>query len=90
MKGSPMHQIGRVAMRQEGANWNAYYAMTDTMEGAVFLGSLPMRFAENPKRKEAFLTLIRDCVADLIEEKIGQRPTWKEPVAAPEHERTKE
>jgi hypothetical protein len=85
-----MKQIGRVAMRQEGANWCAYYAEPDTMEGASFLGSMAMKLVENPVRKEAFLALIRECVADLLEEHIGQRPAWNQPIPAPEHERTKE
>ena len=26
-----MQQIGRLAMRKEGGNWNAYYALPDSM-----------------------------------------------------------
>jgi hypothetical protein len=85
-----MKKIGRIAMRVEGTNWNAYYALEETLDGAVFLGSLPMRFAEKPVRKEAFLSLMRECLGDLMEELIGTRPEWKKPQPAPEHERTKE
>ncbi len=28
-------KIGRLAMRHEGNFWNAYYAMPDTMDGAI-------------------------------------------------------
>ena len=40
------YDIGRLAMRVEGELWSAYYAMPNTMEGAVFLGSIAMRFSE--------------------------------------------
>ena len=43
-----------------------------------------------PERKEAFLHMMREIVADIIEEKTGERPTWGEPVTAPEHERAGE
>jgi hypothetical protein len=82
--------IGRLAMRHEGDNWNAYYATPDTMEGAVYLGSIAMRFVVGyPQRKEAFMDLMRDGVSDLIEEETGERPIWpngEQP--APEHERS--
>ena len=81
-------RIGRLALRQEGNNWNAYYARDDSMEGAVFLGSLCMAFATNPKRKQQFMDLMRECVADLIEEASGVRPVWGGPERAPEHERS--
>lgn len=81
-------EIGRLALRHEGATWNAYYAMPGTMDGAIFLGSIAMRFVEDVKRKNAFMDMMREAVSDLIEEKTGQRPTWpKGAEPAPEHER---
>lgn len=80
-------QIGRLALRQEGDNWNAYYAREETMDGARFLGSLCMAFAADPKRKEQFMHLMRECVADLVEEATGIRPVWGGAHTAPEHER---
>lgn len=61
------------------------------MDGAIWLGSIAMRFVEDDKRKLAFMAMMRDAVGDLIEEQTGQRPTWPEPGghAAPEHERTR-
>jgi hypothetical protein len=36
-----MTQIGRLALREEGEWWNAYYyAMPGTMDGALHLGSI--------------------------------------------------
>lgn len=82
-------KVGRLAMRHEGANWNAYYALTDTMADAIPLGSIAMRFiVGNPARKTAFMDFMRDAVSDLIEEKTGVRPVWPDgPQAAPERER---
>lgn len=82
-------KIGRIAMRHEGAMWNAYYAMPGTMEGAIALGSIAMRFiTENVDRKNAFMDMMREAVSDLIQEQTGARPTWPEGVqVAPEHER---
>ena len=83
-------QIGRLALRHEGKFWNAYYAMPDTMKGAITLGSIAMRFIENnPERKAAFMDLMREGVADIIEDATGTRPTWpNDPEPAPESERS--
>lgn len=82
-----MKQIGRLALRVEGDNWNAYYALSDTMDGALFLGSLRMGIARIPERKQQFMALMRDAVSDIIEERVGTRPDWGGPTPAPEHER---
>jgi hypothetical protein len=82
-------QIGRLAMRHEGKFWNAYYAMPSTMEDAIFLGSIAMRFVEQPDRKDAFLAMMREAVSDIIEETTGTRPSWPDgPQRAPESERS--
>jgi hypothetical protein len=85
----PSVKIGRLAMRHEGTFWNAYYALPDTMDDALPLGSIAVRFiAGNEERKTAFMSLMREAVSDLIEEQTGQRPTWPEGVQpAPHHER---
>ena len=82
-------QVGRLSLREEGENWNAYYAQVGTMEGAIFLGSIKMKFVfAHQERKEAFMHLMRDAVGDLIEEATGIRPVWGGPESAPEHERS--
>jgi hypothetical protein len=81
------HQIGRVALREEGDRWNAYYATPDSMEDAILLASIRISAVQNPDRKQAFMDLVRNIVADTIEEATGQRPIWNEPQVAPEHER---
>jgi hypothetical protein len=90
MKLKKMEQIGRLAMRREGAFWNAYYAMPDTMEGAILLGTIAMEFVEGHQdRKDIFMSLMKEAVTDIIEDKTGTRPEWPEPPhRAPEHERS--
>lgn len=82
------NQIGRLALRVEGDNWNAYFAIPGTMDGAVFLASIRMALVQNRDRKQAFMDLMRDVVADIIEQQTGERPSWNEPTGAPEHERS--
>lgn len=84
-------QVGRVAFRTEGDNWNAYFAMPDTMKGAIYLGSMRFTLVTRDDRKDAFIALMRECVGDLMEETMGRRPVWPlPPQKAPERERTKE
>ena len=81
-------QMGRLAMRRENSLWVAYYALPDTMDGALFLGSIRMAAVENnQKRKEAFMAMMKDLVSDIIAEKLGERPTWSGPKPAPNSER---
>lgn len=84
-----MQQIGRLALRHEGENWNAYYALPGSMKEPVFLGSIRfMAIANNPERKQSFMQMMREIVSDIIESKTGVRPTWGGPVSAPEHEKS--
>lgn len=80
-------KIGRLAFRHEGHWWNAYVAPPDTMQGALLIGSIAMAGVQRKDRKEAFMRLMRDVHADLIEGATGKRPEWLEPEPAPEHER---
>lgn len=82
-------EIGRLALRVEGDNWCAYYALPNTMEGAISLGSVRMgAVTDRPERKAQFMDLMREIVADILEEKTGVRPEWNDPRGAPEHERS--
>jgi hypothetical protein len=59
-------RIGRLALRVEGENWNAYYALNETMEGAVPLGSIKLgAVTRNPAHKKAFMDLMRGVVSDI-------------------------
>ena len=85
---TPANEAGRLAMRVEGNYWNAYFALPGTMDDALFLGGIAMAAVTgHPERKAAFMGLMQDAVADILEQASGTRPTWNEPQAAPEHER---
>ena len=89
MTADNMLQIGRLAMRHEGDNWNAYYALPDSMEEQILIGSIHIgAISGNPERKQAFMQLMRESVSDMIESKTGVRPTWGGLTTAPEHERS--
>lgn len=83
-------KIGRLAFRQEGNWWNAYYALRqDSLDGAVQLGSLAMTVAAtNPKAKQAFMDTMRIVVSGVIEDATGISPEWGGAHAAPESERS--
>jgi hypothetical protein len=53
--------MGRVAFRKEGKWWNAYYAMPDTMKGAIHLGSILMTLVQDQETKQAFMTTMRSA-----------------------------
>lgn len=85
----PSHEIGRLAFRVEGDFWCAYYALPDSMKGALLLGSLHMKVAINPARKKTFMHLMQLAMADIIREAMGARVSWPSPPhLAPEHERS--
>ena len=84
-----MRQIGRLAIRVEGENWNAYYALNETMEDAIPLGSIRMSIiTKYPERRDQFMKLMTDIVADILEQVLGHRPDFGGPIQAPEHERS--
>jgi hypothetical protein len=82
-------QPGRLALREEGSLWVAYYALPETMDNAIFLGSIRMAFVVgHPDRKAAFMALMKEALSDLVEESVGARLEWPNPERpAPEHER---
>lgn len=75
-------------MRRDGKFWNAYYALPGTMNGALLLGSVALQFVQTQDRRNAFMALMREGVADIIEQRTGVRPLWPNaPQPAPESER---
>jgi hypothetical protein len=83
-----LQKMGRLALRTEGNLWVAYYALLDTMEGALFLGSIRLQFVEDAERKLVFMALMKEAVSDILEENTGERPLWPDGAQlAPEHER---
>jgi hypothetical protein len=80
-------QVGRLALRQEGALWCAYFAPPDTMVGAQLLGTVILHAAEDPEVRRLFMATMRAVVNVVMREALGQTPSWTEPQAAPESER---
>lgn len=81
-------ELGRLAFRVEGNFWNAYWAeKQNSMENAVLLGSIRMVHVQRLDRKNQFMELMRDVFSDLVEEKMGARPSWDGERVAPPHER---
>jgi hypothetical protein len=84
-----LQQVGRIAMRQQGDWWIAYFAEQGSMQGAVELARVGMGFVQDKTRRDQFLKFVRDIYADAIEEKLGVRPQFPDaPQPAPEHERS--
>lgn len=82
-----MAEAGRLAMRVEGDDWVAYFALPTSMDGALRLGSVRMAIVQDPGRKQAFVDLMKSYVGDVLA-KFGEQPRWKDPVGAPETERS--
>jgi hypothetical protein len=82
-------QIGRLALREEGAFWNAYWAPTETMKDSILLGSILMSVVgKNAALKQQFMDTMRDALGEAIYQEFGIRPAWGGPEKAPEHERS--
>ena len=83
-------EIGRLAFREEGAFWVAYFAGPGTMDQAVVLGSIRMNVIQAcPEHKAAFVTLMRGVLDTAFAEMFGAVPEWRGAQPAPDHERTK-
>ena len=81
-------QVGRLAFRVEGNKWACYYAMADTMEGAIWMGSVMMGIVQDRERKEMFMNLMRSALKDFLEERIGGKVSSWDEQPAPESERS--
>lgn len=82
-------QVGRVAFRVEGQYYNAYWALRDTMEGAIHIASVkiaPLRC--NDALRTQFVELVQNIVSDAFDKTMGARPSAWTKESAPEHERS--
>lgn len=78
----------RLALREEGAWWNAYLARYDTMDGVKLIGSIAIGAARrNPEVKAAFQSVMQQAVSDAIEDLTGKAPSEWDVHSAPEAER---
>ena len=86
--GREKKQVGRLAFRVEGDKWTCYYARPDTMDGAVWMGTVKTGIVRDPERKEMFMALMRHALNDFLEEKLGSRVEMWDEHLAPESERS--
>jgi len=84
-----LRKLGRIAFREEGDRWNAYYALPHSMKGAIPLGSIRINIVRtHPDLKEAFIQLMREVLNHYLQEMLGREPEWGTPEPAPEAERS--
>jgi hypothetical protein len=79
----------RLALRVEGAFWNAYLAHSDTMANSTLLGSIRLAVVQDADRKTRFMALMQDALSAALMDASGIEMSWPEPPqSAPEHERS--
>lgn len=78
----------RIAIRAEGSMVNAYWARTETMEGAELVASISRELAESDRAIfDSFRLLMEACSIVLARVRLGAATTVVEVTPAPEHER---
>lgn len=83
-----LRRSGRVAYRHEGDFWNAYYALPDTMKGAIFIGCIRIKAIEgNDLRRQQFMDMMWETVRDTLREAKAVELVRGDEEPAPEHER---
>ena len=81
-------EIGRLALRREGAWWLAYWAPHQhDMNDAVELGRVRLHLAKGVA-KVAFMVAMQEAFNVAAEDVTGQIPVWGEERTAPENERS--
>jgi hypothetical protein len=82
-------EAGRLAFREEGDFWNAYWAPSLTsLQGALLLGSIRMSSASLGSIKNEFMEVMKNAFAAHVEEVTGRTLEWRKPVRAPKSERS--
>lgn len=83
-----LREMGRLALRDEGEFWVAYYAKPNTMDGAIKLGSIRLHLIkENEELRSEFMTMMKNTVSASIETITGKSAIWTNERIAPGHER---
>jgi hypothetical protein len=79
----------RLAFREEGNFWNAYLALSDTMEGAKLIGSISIGAVYKDKKvKDDFMKVMQRVLANAIKDTTGVKPRNWETIQAPKRERS--
>ena len=83
--------LSRIAFRDEGEFWNAYFAPShETMKGAILMGSIRLSLCgrKGDPVYEGFYALMQTAFEEMAESLLGERPTWHNARPAPESERS--
>ena len=72
-------QVGRLVMRVEGENWNAYHAIPNVTDGAVRLGSLRAALVDQSERQHPFMDMMPDIPSDILEKVVEVRTAGPNP-----------
>lgn len=67
----------RIAIRERAAYLEVYLARPDTMTDALFLGCFHKSITTFPVIHEAFIKLVQDYASEVLQEVIGQKPTFE-------------
>lgn len=78
--------VGRLAFRVEGDFWKVYYTQTNSMDDALFLGSVAMRFVEIEEAREQFMEFMKTQLVHAFDELFDATHEWTE-LPVPAHER---
>jgi hypothetical protein len=71
-----MQNAGRIALRVEGDFYNAYYALPDSMKGAIFIGCIRVALIKNDEvRRMQFLDFVRAAIEELLKDR-GHNIVW--------------
>ena len=83
-------EVGRLAFRQEGEWWNAYWSPDQhSMKRAILLGSIRMGAAMlSVPAKEGLMAAMQAAFDGIVHDLLNQTPSWSEPHEAPESERS--
>ena len=78
---------GRLAFRHEGPELVAYYAKSETMNGAQRLGAIHFNLiVSKPHLRKKFISLMKDVVAEVMWELCNENVEWRQPIPPPAHE----
>lgn len=87
LKGNP---AGRLAVREIRDEVRFFYALPDTMKDALLLGTVKTALLQRDETLfDKLVVIYTNAVALFLEDAVGVRPDFTEPMAAPEHERGK-
>jgi hypothetical protein len=77
-----LNPVGRLALRVEGEWWVAYYALPNTMAGAIEMARIGMPIVQDADRRAAFKELMKSFVDEVIGPPSDAPRVWEEQPAA--------